>query len=132
MKKKQVIVLTFSLFFLNFLSFSLSARAQGNLSCGRYPVVYEVDNRKNESELCLVSTKYNKHGTIYIVGPPSSFANTIYKGKDGDAILEYWDDCVERGSIVCPAPPREYGTWKKTSQYYLFNFPTGRLYVPIR
>ena len=88
--------------------------------------------QQNESELCLVSTKYNKHGTIYIVGPPSSFANTIYKGKDGDAILEYWDGCVERGSIVCPAPPREYGTWKKTSQYYLFNFPTGRLYVPIR
>ena len=78
--------------------------------------------------MCLVSTEYNKHGTIYRVGFPSSSADTIYKGKDGDAILQDWQGC---GRGPCPPPPREYGTWKKTNQYYLFYFPRGQMYIPI-
>ena len=128
MKKKQMIALIFSLFFLNLVVISLPARGERRKNCGRYPVVYAVDNRKKEFKLCLFSTEYNKHGTIYRVGFPSSSADTIYKGKDGDAILQDWQGC---GRGPCPPPPREYGTWKKTSQYYLFNFPTVRLYIPI-
>ena len=128
MKKMQMMALTFSLFFLNLVVISLAARGERRKNCGRYPVVYAVDNRKNEFKLCLVSTEYNKHGTIYRVGFPSSSADTIYKGKDGDAILQDWQGC-SRGS--CPPPPREYGTWKKTNQYYLFYFPRGQMYIPI-
>jgi hypothetical protein len=128
MKKMQMMALTFSLFFLNLVVISLPARGERRKNCGRYPVVYAVDNRKNEFKLCLVSTEYNKHGTIYRVGFPSSSADTIYKGKDGDAILQDWQGC---GRGPCPPPPREYGTWKKTNQYYLFYFPRGQLYIPI-
>ena len=125
MKKRQIMVLIYSMFFLKFVSaFFLPARGQEKVNCGRYPVAYAIDNRKNEFKLCLFSTEYNQHGSIYLVGIPNSEGTTIYKGKDGDAISV---------SPVAPLTPskRQYGVWKKDGQYYLFLFPEGKIYIPI-
>ena len=122
MKKKQVMALTCSMFFFNLLTFS--ARGQQKVNCGQYSVVYATDNRKNEFKLCLYKTQYNQHGTIYLVGIPNSELTTIYKGKNGDAIVKL---------IISPWEKQtEYGFWKRTGQYYLFQFPSkGKIYIPI-
>ena len=123
MKKRQIIALIFSMFFFNLLPFSLPARGQEKVNCGRYPKAYSIYNGK-EFKVCLFSTKYNQHGTIYEIGIPNSEATTIYKGKNGDAIAV---------SPVAPLTPskREYGVWKKDGQYYLFLFPESKIYIPI-
>ncbi|MDE5085611.1 MAG: hypothetical protein O4805_00030, partial [Trichodesmium sp. St16_bin2-tuft] len=69
----------------HFHHFSLPARGQEKVNCGRYPKVYSIYNGK-EFKVYLFSTKYNQHGTIYEIGIPNSEATTIYKGKNGDAI----------------------------------------------
>ena len=122
MKKRQMIALICSMFFFNLLPFSLPARGQEKVNCGRYPKVYATP----KYETCLIRTKYNEHGVIYELGViEGDFL--IYKGKSGDAILEEIPYCVE-----CPSKPkREYGSWRKTGQYYLFRFPRGKIYIPI-
>ena len=122
MKKKQVIALSCSIFFFNLLTFS--ARGQEKINCGRYPVVYATDIRKNEFKLCLYKTEYNQHGTVYLISIPNSTGINIYKGKSGDAMVKVWMGRSE--------PEIEYGVWKKTGQYYLFRFPSkGKIYIPI-
>ena len=117
MKKRQIIALICSMFFFNLLPFSLPARGQRKVNCGRNPKVYVYGR-----EECLFGTKYNQHGAIYEIGLPASEYSTLYKGKDGDAILEFW---TRWGPIY------EYGTWEKKGQYYLFYFPDGKIYIPI-
>ncbi|MDT9341660.1 hypothetical protein VV11_020420 [Trichodesmium erythraeum 21-75] len=126
MKKRQIMALICSMFFFNLLPFSLPARGQRKENCGRYPKVYT-----DKYETCLVSTKYNQHGVIYGLGIPNTEADfLIYKGKSGDAILE---EILYCGRVdLCPSKPkREYGTWRKTGQYYLFRFPRDKIYIPI-
>ena len=113
-----------SMFFFNLLTFS--ARGQQKVNCGRYPVVYATDIRKNEFKMCLINTEYNQHGTIYEVGIPNSWLINIYKGKNGDAIVKF-------NSYEREVPRKtEYGFWKRTGQYYLFQFPSkGKIYIPM-
>lgn len=111
-----------SMFFFNLLTFS--ARGQQKVNCGRYPVVYATDNRKNEFKLCLFETKYNQHGTVYLVGIPNSTGTNIYKGKSGEAMIKTYVTVWETQT--------EYGFWKRTGQYYLFQFPSkGKIYIPM-
>ncbi|MDE5110602.1 MAG: hypothetical protein O4753_04810 [Trichodesmium sp. St7_bin2_1] len=107
----------------HFHHFSLPARGQEKVNCGRYPKVYATP----KYETCLMRTKYNEHGVIYVLGViEGDFL--IYKGKSGDAILEEIPYC----RVECPSKPkREYGSWRKTGQYYLFRFPRGKIYIPI-
>ena len=111
--------------------FSLLTIVEPSISevyCGRYPEIYQTVPSGRRFKGCLFSTKYNNNGVVYIIGPPNSEGDTLYKGKSGDAILEEIPYC----RVECPSKPkREYGSWRKTGQYYLFRFPRGKIYIPI-
>ena len=107
--------------FLSFLTIVKPSLSEVN--CGRYPTVYGINPNGSRFKECLFSTKYNQHGVIYKVGLPNSDAAIIYKGKDGDAILEFFIPFAPR--------TRKYGVWRQVGQEYLFQFPSGmKFYIP--
>jgi len=110
--------------FLSFLTIVKPSLSEVN--CGRYPTVYGINPNGSRFKECLFSTKYNQHGVIYKIGLPNSEADIIYKGKDGDAILE-----LPSFSRSPEPPTRKYGVWRQAGQEYLFQFPSGmKFYIP--
>jgi hypothetical protein len=104
------------------LLFITAKPSLSQVGCGRYPTIVFVDKRTmKKSSTCLWSVKYNRNGAIYKIGDWRTEIDTLYKGKDGDAIFEYFNATGRQ---------RIYGEWKQVSQEYIFRFPGGIYYIP--
>ena len=105
-----------------FLLLFITAKPSLSQGCGRYPAIVFVDKRTmKKSSTCLWNVKYNRNGAIYRIGDWRTEMDTLYKGKDGDAIFEYFSGAGRE---------RIYGEWRQVSQEYIFQFPGGVYYIP--
>lgn len=105
------------------LLFMTAKPSLSEVGCGRYTTIIFINKRTlKKSSTCLWSVKYNRNGAIYTIGDWRTEIDTLYQGKDGDAIFEYFDGIGRKQRI--------YGEWKQESQEYIFQFPGGTYYIP--
>jgi uncharacterized protein YmfQ (DUF2313 family) len=104
------------------ISLSLFTIAKPSLSqvyC-RYGKTEIINPNGSRYQSCVLSTKFNKHGSIHEIGTSNSY-NTfrIYQGRSGDAILE-------------SSLKRYYGSWRISGNLIIFQFPSGmKIYIPV-
>ena len=122
MKKRQIIMLVYSIFFFDLLVVPLPAKGQiyerKYYDKGREVDFYEsqkclsknlktveINEGPTSSFYCIISRNFNEHGTIYKIEIRTGIL-TIYVGNNSDVIIDY------------PNKKRQYGT---LHSYYISN-----------
>jgi len=103
-----------------FLSlFTIIKPSLSGVNCGLYAKTEIINPNGSKYQSCVLSTKFNKHGSIHDIGTSRYNTFRIYQGKSGDAILE-------------SSLKRYYGSWRYADNLIIFQFPSGmKIYIPV-
>lgn len=93
-------------------------------SPNNYPSVrIEANGERVLREYRLIRAKRNQHGSVYTLGVPcSGGVLTIYRGKSGDAIIEYGDESDNTY--------RTNGSWDRSGSNYQIYYDNFTVYIP--